>query len=92
MPSYEFENGNVGERDTPWDLNTETYEIASARASLPCKHAIILSPVDKEYREHNKAYNQYLIRTVSASNQGGYDCVILCLDCILEAAASLPKQ
>lgn len=58
---------------------------ASGLCAKVCPHCVPAANPDK-HDEHNV---WICPRVVVSTNQGGYDCTGVCLDCILEAAALL---
>lgn len=74
--------------DGDWEI-VQNAEGSDMGSRADCKHCI------NHRTEHRKGTNGYeydeklwdIPRAVVAYNEGGYNCTVVCLDCILEVAA-----
>lgn len=97
--------GSMGEQ-AGWAVlfNYDSHETPDGIASgdaAPCSHAtnVRLEPrytAQQMDRMPKGSTNWHEVRwtvprVVHCRTQGGYDCTLVCLDCILEAAAKLPQ-
>lgn len=105
MPSYEndgivqFEVGEFAE-NMPWRIIKDAYFHSEYRKEM-CKHCVELQPGDPRidmwspYKDGPPAYQDHshwiIPRAVYALNEGGFNCTIVCLDCILEAVGRLDR-
>ena len=83
MNKFIFEDGCMWEGGD-WKIVTD-YECSEWGGGLPCKHC---------YGEEIKASERiwFCPSVVIATNEGGYNSTGICLQCIIEAAATLSEN
>lgn len=90
MTEYEFTEGRLW-GDEPWTIITDyTVNIAY---TTPCEHCRSERDVHHVAANGNTYTNRVCTvpRIIVATNESGYSSVGICLDCILEAAQTLPE-
>lgn len=88
---HEFEEGCMWEGD-PWFVETD--HTCSSFSGKPCKHCHSEHDVIHERFDKSTYTTREWIcpRVVVAVNEAGYNSTGVCLDCILEAAATLRQS
>lgn len=83
--------------DYPWQiLENEEFERNADSLGTTCKHAIVISENIPKFRNDGSIYGHYTThrvpRIVRAFNEAAHNSTAVCLDCILEAAATSPTS
>jgi hypothetical protein len=88
---FEFKNGCMWEGGS-WEIHLN-YECSELGGGEPCKHCGPITIKENQRFDDSIWFEKVWIcpRIVVAANEGGYNSTGVCLDCILEAAATLPK-
>ena len=98
---HTFKSGGVWE-DKEWSIETNYEQQLYEHDNIPCKHCgpsytkknltHVYELETGKYSEYYKTETYYRIPAVVIGvNEGGYNSTGICLDCILEAAAGLPR-
>ena len=88
MIMHETKDGRLFGRGFPWQIQIDLQYYARQKEDdtkpYPCQHA-------KAIKEHDIMGTLYsLPRAVCVQNSGDADATVICLDCILCAAATIP--
>ena len=88
-----FENGGIWE-EYQWTIRFDYEHVYNSKEKIPCKHCLDEREIVKT-RWSGEKYTRKACtvpRVVVARNEGGFNSTGVCLDCILEAAASIEGE